>query len=334
MNTIIFTLLLAGLLVLSVKSIHKRETISPRISVETSTCLKGISAVLVAMHHVQQQNVLAKYYLVFGYIGFILVGLFFFLSGYGLAYGFRNKQGYMKSFLKKHLLSIYMPYWIMLLLNTAVRYASGKEFDTRRFVLAILGFSEHWFVTGILLFYLFFYIAFRFVRPEWGKQLLLLVLILSYMIACTRLGLMSSYTASSLCFMLGVEYYLYCDRVAALLRNKQIVLGGVFFLLFFGRLALSYIGITNELLHIVARNMVSISFVIFIVSVFLQCDFYHPFWVRTGKLSYEIFLSHGFLLPLISRYNLLVFVVVTILLAYTLSVFSKLLKGVIQKLWT
>lgn len=333
MNNLFFTLIFMGVLLLCALSIHRKKEYSSSLNVETSTCLKGIAALLVAMHHIQQQNVLAGYYLVFGYIGFILVGAFFFLSGYGLAYGFRNKKNYMKSFLQKHLLSIYIPYWILLVLNTLVHYISGDAIAVRRFILALFGFSEHWFVTAILLFYIFFYIAFRFIKGEAYQQLALLLGVLGYMIVCTCMGLMSSYTASSLCFVLGVVYYLHSDRLAAMLRNRQILLGGLFLVLFFGRLALSYMGFTNEIIHIGARNLVSCCFVVFLLSVFLKYDFYHTFWMKTGKLSYEIFLAHGFLLPLIKRYNLLVFAVITVLLAFALRFISKKIKGATQRIW-
>lgn len=333
MNNLFFLLVFCGILILSAHSIHRKKEYSTSLSVETSICLKGIAAVLVVMHHVQQQNVLTKYYLVFGYIGFILVGTFLFLSGYGLAYGFYNKEGYMKGFLPKHLLSIYIPYWFVLILDSIVHLVFREPIDVSRFILSLMGFGRHWFVTAILLFYVFFYLVFLLINKNSHKQLGICVCVLGYMLVCTCCGLLSSYTASSLCFVLGVIYYLHRDRFAKIICNRQIFLGGLFFLLFFGRLGLSYIGITNNLLHIGARNLVSCCFVIFLMSVFLKYDFFYPFWMKTGKMSYEIFLAHGFLLPLIKRYNLLVFFVVTIISAVLLWLIAETIKGKIMKIW-
>ena len=74
---------------------------------------KGISAIMIVMHHLSQNISIHGILVVMQYIGFILVAIFFFISGYGLMYGFNNKHNYLHGFFKRRIVTILVPYWIV-----------------------------------------------------------------------------------------------------------------------------------------------------------------------------------------------------------------------------
>lgn len=82
------------------------------LSKESTTNLRGLLAVGIVLHHASGYYTELSFISSFRYVGYLIVALFFFLSGYGLQYGFENKKRYMRSFLRNRLCVILIPYWI------------------------------------------------------------------------------------------------------------------------------------------------------------------------------------------------------------------------------
>lgn len=76
------------------------------LSTETTKKEKGIAAILILLHHLSQRVKVSGPFVILGYIGFILVAVFFFISGYGLSYGVRYKYDYLKGFFKRRVLPV------------------------------------------------------------------------------------------------------------------------------------------------------------------------------------------------------------------------------------
>lgn len=67
------------------------------LSKENTKALKGIFAVFVLWHHLYQYSALITgtvIGIVFQAMGYLSVGMFFFLSGYGLTTSYRNRGVY------------------------------------------------------------------------------------------------------------------------------------------------------------------------------------------------------------------------------------------------
>lgn len=71
------------------------------LSIEKTKKVKGIAAILILLHHLAQRVAIPKPFAFIRYVGFILVAVFFFFSGYGLSFGLRYKSDYLKHFWKK-----------------------------------------------------------------------------------------------------------------------------------------------------------------------------------------------------------------------------------------
>lgn len=60
---------------------------------DTNNKYRGMFAVGIMFHHISQQVTCDGLYIIWRYIGFILVSYFFFSSGYGLMLGVLEKKG-------------------------------------------------------------------------------------------------------------------------------------------------------------------------------------------------------------------------------------------------
>lgn len=333
MNNIVFVLILL-LICISLYG-GKKKNHDDYLDRDTTTCLKGAAAIMVLIHHVEQTGIVSRYFVPLGYIGFITVSIFFFLSGYGLTYGYYNKKEYLKGFLNKHLLSIYIPYWLVMAVVTLIHFLTERNFEWKTLVITMLGFSEHWFVTAIIVFYVFFYLSFRFMDRDEAKLICLSILVVGYIIVCQCLPIISSYNASAASFVLGVIWYRYKDACTGKIREPHFlpVVTILFLVLFVGRLGAGQLGIGNEIVHTVLRNIISVVFVILIMTLLQYYRIRKNWLLVPGKVSFEIYLINGSLLPVLRQHSFLIYLLLTVCCTYALYKATNLVKGGIKHLW-
>ena len=69
------------------------------LSKDNSRIIKGFCSILIVIHHIAQRTTGGIIFPVFGYIGFLAVGVFFFYSGYGVMVQYELKgQRYLERF--------------------------------------------------------------------------------------------------------------------------------------------------------------------------------------------------------------------------------------------
>ena len=104
---ILFALIIATLFLMCLKTptagvFHK----------EIVTVLKPFLAIGIVMHHLYLQGEVA-YLHEFKRWGPLIVGIFFFISGYGLVYSLNRRQDYLKFFIKDKILGKLLLPWIL-----------------------------------------------------------------------------------------------------------------------------------------------------------------------------------------------------------------------------
>lgn len=93
------------------------------LSVRQTKNLKGIFIVLVLFHHLNIFAGVGDVYNIFMNAGYIAVGGFLFISGYGLMHQFANKGSeYVKNFPKKRILTVIMPALFMSAVYFAMKW--------------------------------------------------------------------------------------------------------------------------------------------------------------------------------------------------------------------
>lgn len=276
------------------------------LSTDTTKKEKGIAAILIVLHHLSQRVKVSGPFVILGYIGFILVAVFFFISGYGLSYGAQYKHDYFKGFFRKRLFPVLVPYWIVNTIYIVFDLIKGTVFTPMEYVLSFVGvgtITGTWFVTSILIMYIIFWIAFI---SKKSYSILGLCLI-GYCIICFNLNLHSSYTASIAAFALGVLWNKIDRRTISWIREryylKLLIILGTFGMMFFGRLVLSAKGFNNVILQMILRNFISVLFIFVLVAVTQTVQFTGKTLEWLGNISYELYLVHGMLLSMLSGLN-------------------------------
>ena len=302
---------------------------------------KGIAALLILFHHMSQHINVPPFAIIMRYIGFIMVAVFFFISGYGLIIGFTDRKGYLQGFLKRRILPLMIPYWIINIICIVVSVSSGTIYTGVDYVLSVFGFdtiSSCWFVASIIIMYLMFWLSFKCFKRK--AKLVLACQVFTYCIICTIAGLHSSYTASIGAFILGIYWNQIEGRILNIFRRHYFtslaISMMVFAGLFFGRLFLSTKGIEQIELHIILRNLCSISFVLVLISLTQKVYFTGRVLDFLGDISYELYLVQALTIPILTflqgEIGIVSTIILTVLLGWSLHGISKRAKKLIYPL--
>lgn len=128
--------------------------------------LKAVLPLLIIVHHLHTGGLEGISFA--WWFGTPAISLFFAMSGYGLVISFLHRQNYLDGFLRSSLLKLFVPYVTVLIAISVYRITQGIstiDILCGGGVLNVLvPFS--WFIFTLTLFYLFFYVAFRFVRAS------------------------------------------------------------------------------------------------------------------------------------------------------------------------
>ena len=270
-----------------------------RIDKPLSSLVKFFAALTVALHHFSQYvyaNDLSEciIYKLFSFQGgFLAVGVFFFLSGYGLMESEKKNHLSPSAFLKKRLFRVYIPVLLVTVLWLPIKsYIQGEPLLTGGVIYKLLwGFEDGvlWFVKVLLVLYLCFGI-FGWIRARSGHtvSILCLNLLIAAAIAVTLLILrMGDFTIISIpLFTVGVISSLYNKGET---QKTFAYLGawcaGIICLL----ILLS--GVSTLLIHALI-NYVTIFVAIFLLVKFpIKKNLVVPFVV--GDISFDIYLVHN-----------------------------------------
>jgi len=189
------------------------------LSLERTRGLRFVMAVLVLMSHVDDR---------FGYetgeIGPMAVGVFFFLSAYGLMHSMQTKPKYLGSFVQKRVPALLVPWWVCGLVGAVVALvflstgAHTIESVVTRLADGIFG-PLIWFVLALLTFYVLFYLCFLLVR---NKRTAVAVLSVAVCVASVLMDLRFDnhvYTLSTSGFVGGLLWAHFRSEIDALLSR-------------------------------------------------------------------------------------------------------------------
>ncbi len=192
----VFYSALAVILLLDAQMAGKGKWRETALSLESSKGLLGFCAIGIMLHHMSQTIFFAGedtgilYFMVD--IGVCFVGMFFFFSGYGLYSSLRDKQDYLKGFLRRRLPTILIPFYVCNFAFILGSYLWGYEFHKGELWAYLTGVilmnSQMWYIVEIFILYLLFYIVFRLVRNRNAACILYGVCVLAMMFLSLLLG--------------------------------------------------------------------------------------------------------------------------------------------------
>ncbi len=163
-----------------------------------------------------------EYGYTFPNVGYTCVAGFYFLSGFGLEYSVRNKNGYLQNFLQKRVFSILIQFWVIeavASLVILVMYLDvGQAWNT---LLTALFRHPVWFITELLVFYVLFFFSCMFKDVRW-KLLFLFVSSIATMLMMAEYYNDNLYIKSGMGFVLGVVWATYRNRIDEFLRRHYV----------------------------------------------------------------------------------------------------------------
>lgn len=276
------------------------------LSVESGRSLRGALSLGILLHHLGQQKMGRIVLPLFPKIGYLLVAVFFFLSGYGLMKQHMAKESYRRSFFARRLPAILLPYALATVLYGLLYAALGEPWSVRQILRGLVDdnpmVSASWYILAIL----FFYCAFGCLMWLFGRRFAWMlpggaVFLAGYLFLCVKLDYGYWWYNTTPALLLGMTWAVYQEKIDGLLRKQFLGVAGVavclFVAIYGGKLLLNPY-ISTLLARTVLTWCVSALFVCCVVLALTQVRFSSRFLAWMGDISLEIYLYQFFFLQL------------------------------------
>ena len=284
-----------------------------KISVDNSNSLKGITAIMVVIHHIAQSTLHLKYLTFFFWIGNITVGLFFFLSAYGLAIQIGKHEDYLNNFWNKRIHKLLIPFLVtnvfFILFEVLFNH---KSYTFIKYIYYFTGLKLidpfAWYIPVIFLLYFSFWFSFKFFKKrllQFGFIFFVIFLYIVHEVLNHHSGFVSIF-----CFPLGVFY---AQNVGKKIKLNDTTLGFFFLVLF---VILFYLTTQLQNFNTVKFLLIGIflcfTYVLAIVFFTNKWSIKNKVFLFLGNISLEIYLIHGIFTSYLLRENEILAVAVVV----------------------
>lgn len=290
-ETIVFPILLV-IIFLSTRN----DESSNALTINNSQHLRGVFALCIMIFHISKETDLL--YPVFAYLGITVVGAFFFLSGYGLMKGFLNKPDYHKGYLLKRITKLFLPYLFMAFVYWLYDNQIGETHSILFALKSIFGSETlvmySWFIKDIIRHYVVFYLLMILFKDR--KRMMYYVSMVFFLIRFfATLFVIEIPTLFDGMFSLGMMFAYKEDTVIPFIcKRKNILAVSSFVIAVLLRIEPIYssrFSLTEKII-----------FMLFILSFFSGKRIKNRFLETAGKLSLELYMSHGLAKKIIRRF--------------------------------
>lgn len=260
---------------------------------EIVTVLKPFLAFGIVFHHLHGE---AIYLLDFERWGPIVVGIFFFISGYGLTYSLYRRHDYMKNFFRdKILIKLMLPSSLALFISLAIPQ-QWDEFSIPERLACPQGpwmFANDWFIYALI----YCYLAFMVAGKAKSSQLRLSILVIAPLLLVlftSHMNYARNWWATPMAFSVGALYSHYEPRIRQFGVGKKKYLVSVACLLFiFGGLLGLYKVYGNRVSTVLAYSLLPLLLVCIITRLDVNRLAQNKLILFFGGISFEIYLIHG-----------------------------------------
>lgn len=272
--------------------------VSDILSKENTLPIRGFVAILVLLSHFQLMWPISN-------IGYLCVAIFFFFSGYGLMYSYLVNSNYIDSFLQRRLPSVIIPYWSSCIVYIILITILGYQFSIKVIFIGILNpfldsfrfISVAWYVCVIVLFYILFYLSFRFFS---GKKALFFLTIGLFLYGILAVKFKPDYWSMSFStFLLGLLLGYFNDKEIKI-SNYQYYLTSIVSILFFALIFIKYPSFFG-------KQISSLLIVLLMMLLLIKISFKRNIVLKFyGEISYEFYLLHPLIIQFVNNHNIFV----------------------------
>lgn len=281
-------------------------------SKDQTQSLKGLLALLVMMHHLcTYLDADFPSLLLFEDAGFVTVGGFFLISGYGLCHSALENSNYLSNFFRRRILALLITYYVTDVLYILMKLRIMPAEKVAQYALKSIFGVHFWFVPVMILLYVLFYAAFRFFgkKSKTRAAVALSVMVLLYVAFSFALHKLYNITSfgrwwynSAPCFLVGIWYRMLRDRIMEFISRHYTLLCSVSIVLF----ATLYIfsirsspAYTYDTLMLVLEILSSSAFCVLIILLSVRYRIGNSLLRLLGKLSFELYLIHALLIAIL-----------------------------------
>ena len=276
------------------------------LSLDNTKVLRGFLAIAIVLHHISEHTDDGHFFSMMVHAGYLIVAVFFFLSGYGLLVSF-NKKGhnYLKGFWKKRILYLFF-IWFLVSLGYWLYdvYIGRMNIGVKSFLFSFIDGHpialNSWYIIVQLLMYVCFWAA--YIIPSntlTNERRIAIVFSLLVLIAIlfNRIGYSSIWYISNFAFVFGLLYAEKKQLFEIMLSNRWWVclfITAIGFVVFSAApLCLEYFDGEVYIFRLISRMVSSVAFVAMLVVLLFRIRLIGDFWKKLGGMSLEIYLLHG-----------------------------------------
>ena len=270
------------------------------LSLRAALPLRGLLALMVALHHLAQRTQSGHLTRLYTDAGYLPVALFFFLSGYGVMGKYLATADYRRGFLRRRLSALAKPLLPALIVYAILHAANNPYTSAWDYYNGVIGDANAWFLVNLVLFYLEFALAMRLTRRPALMIAFMAVCCAAYVAGCRAVGYGDWWYKSSHAFPLGMAWAVWGGKMTAFLRRRPRV--------YWGLLAACWL-----LCHLIHRNIWPLGwylplealipsalaaslFTAGVLLLTMKLRLGNPALDYLGRISYEIYILHGILL--------------------------------------
>ena len=305
-------------------------------SLRQMKAVQGFAALGIVLHHIGQKTCaswLPKWQIIPGLeqfvpIGYLLVSIFLFCSGYGLYKSYHTKENYLQGFIVKRILPVVVSGYIVSFMYFIGRILVKERMSAGKAICYLTGIklcnTNGWFVYALPLLYLAFYIAFKlFRKKEWLAILFVALVILIYDMVGTKLDhndwiMCGEWWYNSMhAFLVGLLFAKFEQPLTKHIRKYYVVYLPLALLLFIplfitGEVVMgvfSYYGesfgakdvVFRRWVCLIAQVAISIDYLCIVWLVGMKLRIGNKVLAFFGSITLELYLVHGFFVELFSR---------------------------------
>ncbi len=351
--------ILAFILLFGMKIAPKGSFHDGFLSLTQTKALQGFAAICVVFHHIAQNTCapwLARDIIIHGLepfvpIGYLMVALFFFCSGYGLLKSYKTKENYLKDFFIRRALR---PVVILAITDAILLFLMAffpeKFFENATILIptpfnmggAILLNEYSWFIYALLIMYVAFWLSFRVFSKRRIAILFVCIATLGYIAFCDWWMYGNWWYNSILLFPIGLLFAEYEGKIIPFIQKKYRLMllvtlilfplcffGGEYFPYLRGALFIPYQYFTEHWLILIAQILAAVSFLFLLILVGMKVQLGNKILSFLGTITAELYLIHILFLKMIGTpaddvkfwtiQNLAIYIFVILLLSITTS---------------
>ncbi len=216
---VIFIIMLAVMCLWGVR-VSGKNGFADYMSPQKTGSIKGVFVVIVLLSHVRQYVALdnsamnAPFKDFMSFLGQLMVVAFLFYSGYGVALGLKNKDGYAKTLPTKRALKVLLHFDIAVLIFYITGLALGKNYSIEKLLLSFIGLdgvgNSVWFIFDIIILYILTFAVFVFTKKRMalGTTIMTVVSLVTVVVIKEFKGNEYWWYDTVMCYPLGMWYAL------------------------------------------------------------------------------------------------------------------------------